>query len=130
MTRINNAVYKMAHGEQPPKHGGVRRVVRYGARQPVRLGYLENSTGHTPTHLSKPDVVTLWHLASGFSDRQIAAAMGLELSTVKKRVADLLQLLALDNRTQMALYALRVGIIRLDQIHIGNTALQGNKVAL
>lgn len=70
------------------------------------------------TGFSCQQITTVWHLARGYSDQQIAEAMGLPLTTIKSRINQILTWLDLQNRTQLALLAIRAGIVELDQIHI------------
>jgi DNA-binding NarL/FixJ family response regulator len=60
--------------------------------------------------LSEPERDTLRLIAEGKGNGEIARELYLSPSTVKNRVADLLQKLNLDNRVEAAVYAVRSGL--------------------
>ncbi len=78
---------------------------------------------------SVPEIVTIWHAAHGMTYQEIAAAMGLSQRTVRHRMGLTFERLKLENRTQLALLALRSGLIRLDDIHIRHGAQRHMEVA-
>ena len=61
--------------------------------------------------LSAGQLQLLCHLASGASNAEIAKARGVSLNTVKAQVAGLTRKLEFANRTQVALFAARNGIL-------------------
>jgi two-component system, NarL family, response regulator LiaR len=66
--------------------------------------------------ISEPEERVLIGIARGYSNQDIAEELGLSLSTVRTHVSKILSKLHLDNRTQAALYALKKGLVALDQI--------------
>lgn len=64
--------------------------------------------------LSEPEERVLVGIARGFSNQDIAHELGLSVSTVRTHVSNILSKLALENRTQAALYALRTGMVSLE----------------
>lgn len=61
--------------------------------------------------LTSNQLQLLCHLASGASNAEIAKARGVSLNTVKAQVAGLTRKLEFANRTQVALFAARNGIV-------------------
>lgn len=66
------------------------------------------------------DLVVLWHITAGRTDQQIADATNYSKNYIKDIVAALMERVGVNRRTGLALYALRAGIVRLDQVHIQN----------
>jgi DNA-binding NarL/FixJ family response regulator len=50
-------------------------------------------------------------IADGLSNKEIAARLGISLSTVKTHIEELLQKLSVSDRTQAAIKALRQGLL-------------------
>lgn len=65
--------------------------------------------------LTRRETDVLRHIATGESNQEIADALDLSERTVGKHMTNILDKLNLSNRTQAALYALRTGIVRLEQ---------------
>jgi DNA-binding NarL/FixJ family response regulator len=55
----------------------------------------------------------LQHIAKGQSNKEVAYALGISRQTVKNHMTSILRKLAVNDRTQAALYAVRRGWIRL-----------------
>ncbi len=66
-----------------------------------------------PIALTDREVIVLRLVAQGLSNRDIAQQLTLSELTIQTHVRNILDKLALDNRTQAALYALRNGIAAL-----------------
>jgi DNA-binding NarL/FixJ family response regulator len=66
--------------------------------------------------LSEPEERVLIGVARGFSNQEIAEELDLSLSTVRTHVSKILSKLNLENRTQAALYALKKGLVMLEQV--------------
>jgi NarL family two-component system response regulator LiaR len=62
--------------------------------------------------LTEREMETLYLIAEGLSNQDIAAAMGIHENTVAKYVSALLGKLGLTSRTQAALYAVRNGLVK------------------
>jgi DNA-binding NarL/FixJ family response regulator len=63
--------------------------------------------------LSPREMEILQHIARGQSNKEIAHALGISRQTVKNHMTSILRKLAVNDRTQAAIYALRRGWIRL-----------------
>ena len=81
--------------------------------------------GAVVQELSKPDVAlsereqeVLRQLALGHTNREIAEAMMVSPETVKSHVGNILAKLHLTHRTQAVIYALKCGLISLDDIEL------------
>jgi NarL family two-component system response regulator LiaR len=69
-----------------------------------------------PEALSRREADVLRLLARGSANKQIARDLSIAEKTVKTHVSSILGKLGLQSRTQAALYAGRVGLVRLDQL--------------
>lgn len=69
----------------------------------------------TADPLTEREVEVLKLIAQGLSNQEIAAALVLSERTVANHVANILDKLHLANRTQAALWALREGLVTLDE---------------
>lgn len=82
--------------------------------------YIDPAIARQLTRTPDPDPLTpreaevLRHVASGESNRVIAAALGISEETVKTHVANLLSKLQAENRAQATVQALKRGLISLD----------------
>ena len=82
--------------------------------------YIDPAIVRQLTRTPEPDPLTpreaevLRHVASGESNRVIAAALGVSEETVKTHVANLLSKLQAENRAQATVQALKRGLISLD----------------
>ncbi len=65
--------------------------------------------------LSKREVEVLRALARGRSNKEIAAAVGIGVETVKRDVSNILSKLDLADRTQAAIYGLQKRLVPLDE---------------
>lgn len=63
--------------------------------------------------LSSREMEILKHIAQGLSNKEIAQKLGISRQTVKNHMTSILRKLAVNDRTQAAIYALRRGWIRL-----------------
>ncbi len=63
--------------------------------------------------LSTREMEILKHITKGLSNKEIAKALGISRQTVKNHMTSILRKLAVNDRTQAAVYALRRGWIRL-----------------
>ncbi len=79
----------------------------------------ELSHGERPeVALSEREQEVLRRLALGHTNREIAEEMGISPETVKTRVGNILAKLHLDHRTQAVVYALKYGLISLEDIEL------------
>jgi DNA-binding NarL/FixJ family response regulator len=63
-------------------------------------------------HLTPQEIRLLQYIAEGLSNKAIAQAMALSENTVKYHIKNILQKLAVHNRTEAAAYAIRTGLHR------------------
>ena len=66
--------------------------------------------------LSPREMEILQHIAQGKSNKEIAYELGISRQTVQNHMTSILRKLAVNDRTQAAIYALRRGWIRLQDI--------------
>lgn len=101
------AVRSAAHGQSvldPAVAGSVLQEL-------VRV----NRLGHA---LTERETDVLRQLALGHTNREIASALTISEETVKTHVGNILSKLHLAHRTQAALYAIKQGLITLDELEI------------
>ncbi|RDB62338.1 DNA-binding response regulator [Gordonibacter sp. 28C] len=82
---------------------GLSRAQRYSATQDGEQG--------TFAQLSDREVQILRLVAKGLSNEEIGAQLYLSAGTVKKQLSALMQKLYLSNRVQVAVYAIRAGLV-------------------
>jgi NarL family two-component system response regulator LiaR len=68
-----------------------------------------------PETLTERETEVLRALALGFSNKEIAAELFITEKTVKTHVSSILSKLDLPSRTRAALYALKIGLVSLDE---------------
>jgi len=78
----------------------------------------EVSAPESPETLTDRETEVLRVLARGLSNTQIAEALFITEATVKTHVSNILAKLGLPSRTRAALYALKIGLISLDDIEM------------
>jgi len=66
--------------------------------------------------LSLREMEILQHIAQGKSNKEVAYELGISRQTVKNHMTSILRKLAVNDRTQAAIYALRRGWIRLQDL--------------
>jgi len=96
------AVVGAAAGETPARAGELRRMAGQMARR-------ERTKG-TGVSLTPRETQVLRLLAMGLANQEIADALEISVETVKEHVQNLLRKLALGDRTQAAVWALRHGL--------------------
>lgn len=70
----------------------------------------------TDTQLSEREHKVLQHMALGFTNKEIAERMSVSAETVKTHVANILAKFGLAHRMQAVIYALKQGLITLDEL--------------
>ncbi|WP_339095657.1 response regulator transcription factor [Deinococcus sp. VB142] len=103
---LADAIHAAARGEVRLHPEAARRLVR-----DFRAGEMREA-------LTPKETMVLQLLARGQSNRDIAAAQGVSEATIKTHVSRLLSKLALESRTQAALYALKHGLASLDGVEL------------
>ena len=76
----------------------------------------EGDWGSMLIPLSPREMEILQHIAQGKSNKEIAYELGISRQTVKNHMTSIPRKLAVNDRTQAAIYALRRGWIRLQDI--------------
>jgi two-component system, NarL family, response regulator LiaR len=79
----------------------------------------EVRTPESPEKLTERETEVLRLIAKGLSNKAIAAALVVSEKTVKTHVSNVLSKLRLPSRTQAALYALKEGLVTLDETNMG-----------
>jgi DNA-binding NarL/FixJ family response regulator len=98
--------------------GAFRGEVQLDPEAAKRL-ILEVRTPESPEKLTDRETEVLRLIAKGLSNKAIAAALVVSEKTVKTHVSNVLSKLRLPSRTQAALYALKQGLVTLDETHMG-----------
>ena len=70
-----------------------------------------SSSTNKPSPLTNKEMETLQYIAKGLANQEIAHKLTVTEGTVAKNVSKILSKLQLENRTQIALYALRKGLV-------------------
>jgi len=96
------AIVGAAAGETPARAGELRRVAGQMARR--------ERTKDKDVPLTPRETQVLRLIAMGLSNQEIADALEISVETVKEHVQNLLRKLALGDRTQAAVWALRHGL--------------------
>jgi DNA-binding NarL/FixJ family response regulator len=81
----------------------------------------------TGGRLSERDTTLLRLLASGYSNKEIAASLGLAESTVKNQLGGLFDRLGVSDRTQAALYAFSHGLLAPDAVLAGDAPARSGR---
>jgi DNA-binding NarL/FixJ family response regulator len=76
----------------------------------------EGDGGALMVPLSPREMEILQHIAQGKSNKEVAYELGISRQTVKNHMTSILRKLAVNDRTQAAIYALRRGWIRLQDV--------------
>jgi NarL family two-component system response regulator LiaR len=69
--------------------------------------------------LTRRETEILAHIAKGRNNKEIARDLSLALSTVKFHVGSILSKLNLSDRTQAAVWAIRMGLVKQDTSTLG-----------
>ena len=70
----------------------------------------------SPEKLTRRETEVLRALARGLSNQEIANELIVGIKTVKTHVSNILGKLGLPSRTRAALYAIKIGLVSLDEI--------------
>ena len=70
------------------------------------------------TALSEREIDILRRVASGTSNADIATTMELSEKTIKNQLSIIFRKLGIENRTQAAIYALRHGLVTLEELEV------------
>jgi DNA-binding NarL/FixJ family response regulator len=94
----------------PPSLTGA--IINELRRQPDQ----NDSNGQTIAQLSEKEIEIIRYLASGLSNKEIAVRLSYSEKTVKNYLSIIFQKLQLRDRTQVAIYALRQGLLPDEKI--------------
>ncbi len=75
----------------------------------------EVRTPESPQTLTERETEVLRLLAEGKANKEIALALSISETTVKTHVSNILMKLGVPSRTQAALYAIRIGLVKIDE---------------
>ncbi|HXV43498.1 MAG TPA: response regulator transcription factor [Anaerolineae bacterium] len=78
-----------------------------------KVAYVDGMPNEMFAPLSPREMEILQNIARGQSNKEVAYALGISRQTVKNHMTSILRKLAVNDRTQAALYAVRRGWIRL-----------------
>ncbi len=78
-----------------------------------KVAYIDGVPNEVFAPLSPREMEILQHIAKGQSNKEVAYELGISRQTVKNHMTSILRKLAVNDRTQAALYAVRRGWIRL-----------------
>ena len=105
---------RVAHGEYPINEVAFSRPA-LAARVLREFRELVEGRAAAPIFapLSPREAEILHHIAQGASNKEVAFALSLSEQTVKNHMSSVLRKLAVNDRTQAVVYAIRQGWIRL-----------------
>jgi DNA-binding NarL/FixJ family response regulator len=92
-----NSITGAAAGQLPMKAGELRRVATTMANRDIPLTQRETQV--------------LRHMALGLSNKEIAQSLTISVETVKEHVQNILRKIAVGDRTQAAVWAVRRGLV-------------------
>lgn len=97
--------------EEVYDQAGVETLISSGVQAVAGHYYAELSDTFSP--LSPREMEILQHVTQGMSNKEIAQLLSISHQTVKNHMTSILRKLAVEDRTQAAVYALRRGWVRL-----------------
>ncbi|MEX0937534.1 MAG: response regulator transcription factor [Pirellulales bacterium] len=100
---IISTIQSVVGGQSPSGSGAWKKVSRtMSTKSPL-------VDGNPP--LTKRETQVLRHVALGLSNKEIGQSLGISIETVKEHVQNILRKIAVSDRTQAAVWAVRQGII-------------------
>lgn len=108
-TELCRAIRLVAQGEAYLQPQVAKRLVHH-------LAKTEGVTSAKRNTLTARELDVVRLMARGHSNQEIAESLGVSLETVRSHVKNILQKLAQPNRTRAVVYALRSGLVRLDDV--------------
>ncbi|RME74890.1 MAG: DNA-binding response regulator [Chloroflexi bacterium] len=88
-------------------------VANWLLQQFDQVAYIDGLPNEMFAPLSPREMEILQHIAKGKSNKEVAYELGISRQTVKNHMTSILRKLAVNDRTQAALYAVKRGWIRL-----------------
>jgi NarL family two-component system response regulator LiaR len=104
---------RQAHLGETVLHPAIARMVLQELHRPTHSG-----TAVTTDPLSDRELEVLRLIARGMGNQDIAGALVVGEATVRSHVSSIPRKLQLASRTQAALYALREGLVKLDEANV------------
>jgi len=101
---------RQAYRGETVLHPAIARMVLQELHRPTTA-----KLPQTSDPLSERELAVLRLIARGMSNQDIADALVVSEATVRSHVSSILRKLQLASRTQAALYALREGLVALDE---------------
>jgi DNA-binding NarL/FixJ family response regulator len=92
-----------AHGESPSRFGELKKIA---AAMKVRQVVDDDDVP-----LTQRETQVLRHVALGLSNREIGKSLEISVETVKEHVQNILRKIAVSDRTQAAVWAVRKGLV-------------------
>lgn len=92
-----------ARGESPSRSGELRRIA--GAMK------IRQTVDDDEVPLTQRETQVLRHVALGLSNREIGRSLEISVETVKEHVQNILRKIAVSDRTQAAVWAVRKGLV-------------------
>jgi DNA-binding NarL/FixJ family response regulator len=93
-----------------------RGYVQLSPADAARLVREVQAPDKRPEHLTPRELEVLQHVADGGSNKDIAWRLRISEKTVKSHVSTILDKFGLESRTQAAMYAARMGLIRREPV--------------
>ena len=100
---IVNTITAAAAGESPSRSGELRRVA--GAMK------VRQVLDDDEVPLTQRETQVLRHVALGLSNKEIGRSLEISVETVKEHVQNILRKIAVSDRTQAAVWAVRKGLV-------------------
>jgi DNA-binding NarL/FixJ family response regulator len=97
------AITAAAKGESPSRVGQMRRISTAMATR--------QQTGDSDVPLTNRETQVLRHMALGLSNKEIGRSLSISIETVKEHVQNILRKIAVSDRTQAAVWAVRKGLV-------------------
>jgi DNA-binding NarL/FixJ family response regulator len=97
------AILATAAGESPSRHGELKKVA---ATMKVRQVIDDDDVP-----LTQRETQVLRHVALGLSNKEIGKSLEISVETVKEHVQNILRKIAVSDRTQAAVWAVRKGLV-------------------
>lgn len=109
--QLRNRLQGVARGEGTLSGAVTARVLKELTASHANLPAHTELRQAAVQQLSERDIETLRLVAQGLSNEEIGARLYLSAGTVKKQLSSLMQKLNLENRVQIAVFAVRSGIV-------------------
>lgn len=94
-----------AEGKAPSSRGELHRVAGAMSKTPASNGNKEDIP------LTNRETQVLRHVALGLSNKEIGRSLSISIETVKEHVQNILRKIAVTDRTQAAVWAVRKGLV-------------------